>query len=224
METLKEFRPENPNVVNPTTKARNAKGRGKKKRKVNSKQSLFNTTNIALALCAVMLGYGQFKKSAQVDALTKRTSQLSKELDELKMEKMKYMADKKIQEVAKETMNHKVAHITSLEAVIEKSKSDLARVTGELTQLKKVKMTALEYKAKVAALEKAYQQRLDAHNRESTDTIARMGRKMMAEVDKGNATQNQAPSHTVRFNNSSSSQATDKSSDSDKWSANNMEF
>ncbi len=195
METLKEFRPQHKNVVH---SKRVKKSKAKKSKKGSS--SIFSATNIALLACAVMLGFGQFKKNAQIESLSQANLELGSEIDKLKMERMKYMADKKIQDIAKQTLGHKVAHVNSLKAIIEKSKSDLAAVTTELENLKKVKMSALEYKQKLAAMEKNYQQRLDAHNRASTDTINRMGRKMMAEVDKVKTVEAPTSSrHTVKF-------------------------
>ena len=194
METLKEFRPKNSNVKSTPKKANRPKIK-------KGGSELLSITNISLVACILVLGIGQYKKMSKVAALQQVNVSLSEEVEKLKLEKMKYMADRKIQEIAKETLGHKAAHVDSLKAVIAKSKLDLSNVKNELEALKKVKVTELEYKTRLAAIEKSYQERLDAHNRESTDTINRIGRKMMADVDKVKGVASiKSNKHSVNFN------------------------
>lgn len=182
METLKEFRPDS---IKRSTSApkKNRKAKGKSKRG-KSHTSIFNTSNIALLMGVLLLGYGKYQSNLKVKQQNEVISQMGEELDKLKMEKMNYMADKKIQAIANQTLDSKKSHIQSLKAIVAKSKSDLAKVSNELAELKKVKMTDIQFKARLAQIEQEYQQRLDAHNLDSTKTIKKMGRKMMAEVDK----------------------------------------
>ncbi|RZF22561.1 MULTISPECIES: hypothetical protein [Halobacteriovorax] len=180
METLKEFRPDSIKKYSTTTK-KLRKSRTKSKK---SSASIFSTSNIALLVGVLLLGYGKYQSSVKLKKKNQIISSMSQELDKLKMEKMKYMADKKIQAIASQTLDSKKSHIESLKAIVAKSKSDLTKVSNELSELKKLKMTELQYKTKLAQIEKDYQQRLDAHNLDSTRTIKKMGRQMMAEVDK----------------------------------------
>lgn len=182
METLKEFRPDSIKK-HATTPKKTRKAKSKAKNKKNS-SSFFSASNVALLVGALLLGYGKYQNGIKLKKQNEVISNMNQELDKLKMEKMKYMADKKIQAIANQTLDSKKNHIESLKAIVAKSKNDLTKVTNELAELKKVKMTELQYKTKLAQIEKDYQQRLDAHNLDSTKTIKKMGRQMMAEVDK----------------------------------------
>ncbi|MFG1499844.1 hypothetical protein ABMA70_06490 [Halobacteriovorax sp. XZX-3] len=228
MKTLQEFRPTHKNVIN-NGKAKKA-GTSRKSKKAKKGSSSFNLTNVALAVCAVLMGVGQYKKSSEVAKLKEANASLTQKVANLQMDSMKYMADKKIQEISKETLKSKVAHVDSLNAIIAKSKTDLAKANLEIESLKNLKMSALEYKTKLAQIENEYQKRLDEHNRASTETITRMGRKMMAEVDNAKT---RAPAsatrHVVQFKGNQPVNAKVLSNqkravESDEWSSNNMEF
>ncbi|EPZ51948.1 hypothetical protein M902_2054 [Bacteriovorax sp. BAL6_X] len=232
MKTLQEFRPSHKNVISngKAKKVRVARKVRKGKKGSSSFTPSGNLTNIALALCAVLMGFGQYKKSSEVAKLKEANASLTKEITALQMNSMKYMADKKIQEISKETYKSKVAHVDSLNAIIAKSKVELAKANLEIDKLKNLKMSELQYKTKLAQIENEYQKRLDAHNRASTETITRMGRKMMAEVD---STKTREPAsatrHVVQFKGSKPVNArvlTNQKTtiESDEWRSNNMEL
>ncbi|MFG1483189.1 hypothetical protein ABMA79_00855 [Halobacteriovorax sp. HFRX-2_2] len=231
MKTLQEFRPTHKNVIS-NGKAKKVRVASKNKKKAKKGSSSLNLTNVALALCAVLMGVGQYKKSSEVAQLKEANVSLTKEIADLQMNSMKYMADKKIQEISKETLKSKVAHVDSLNAIIAKSKVDLAKANLEIDKLKNLKMSELEYKTQLAQIENEYQKRLDAHNRASTETITRMGRKMMAEVDSAGL-KTRAPAsatrHVVQFKGNKPVNArvlTNQKGavESDEWRSNNMEF